>query len=302
MEGTSGAMPSDGGAASTGGAGGAATGGAGGAMPDNGRTARDAGAARDAGGTTRDAAETTSSVNCMAFKITSGDPRSGMGARFTYASTDDGTVFSLQGLLRSPAGNGPFPAVVINHGKGGTPYTYSARIAAQMVTWGLVAMAVQFSHAPADTGLPAGDFGSSMGNVLRAHKARQLLSCLPYVDTTRVAVHGHSMGAFVTAETLGTYPGLFRAASHTAGGVSTGENATRPQTAVRITTPYQLHHGDMDRIVDIQMDRDLAQILSNAKTQHELIVYPGFDHADVSVDTTMLSRVRTWYQAHGLFP
>jgi hypothetical protein len=58
-----------------------------------------------------------------------------------------------------------------------------------MVTWGLVVIGPEYTHALApdgSTGLPAGGDGASAANVSRARKARQLLSCLGYVDMTRV--------------------------------------------------------------------------------------------------------------------
>ena len=65
--------------------------------------------------------------------------------------------------------------------------------------------------------------GASTANIARARQLVELLRGLGYVDMNRIALHGHSMGAFVTAGVLGAYPDLFRAASHTAGG--TGRTA-----------------------------------------------------------------------------
>ena len=33
----------------------------------------------------------------------------------------------------------------------------------------------------------------------------------------------------------------------------------------------------------------------------DLLIYPGASHDDVAQDATMLSRVRAWYAAHGIF-
>src|SRR5262245_45268871 len=116
-----------------------------------------------------------------------------------------------------------------------------------MVGWGMVAIATMYSHTgDNDSGnLPQGGEGTSEGNMLRAIKARDLLGCLP-VDETRLAAHGHSMGAFITAQLVGTLPHEFAAASHTAGGVNEEGAATRPDAAARIVAPYQIHHGSSD--------------------------------------------------------
>ncbi|WP_244238164.1 prolyl oligopeptidase family serine peptidase [Corallococcus terminator] len=240
---------------------------------------------------------------CSRFLV-SGNPASTTGATWTYDSVDEGVHYVLKGVLFKPAtGTGPFPAVVISHGKGGTARGYSANVARTMVGWGLVALGTTYTHAAdAEGTLPAGEEGASEENVLRAHKARDLLSCVGSVDFNRVAAHGHSMGAFVTGQLLGTHPADFRAASHTAGGVSSGPHSTRPDAAGSITTPYQLHHGDADTVVPLAQDQTLNAILAASVTPHELHVYAGFTHTQIPFDATMLSRVRTWYRQHGVLP
>jgi len=179
-------------------------------------------------------ADSTVQANCSAF-VVSGNPRSSNGATWTYRATEQGVQYALEGVLFvPPSGTGPFPAVVVSHGKGGTPRGYSATIARTMVTWGMVAIGTMYTHAPdaEDLGnLPNGPDGASTANVQRANKARDLLTCVGGVNMSRVAAPGHSMGAFVTGQALGTFPTAFRAASHTAGGVSSGPNATKPDAA-----------------------------------------------------------------------
>jgi predicted esterase len=109
------------------------------------------------------------------------------------------------------------------------------------------------------------------------------------------------MGAFLTGQLLGTHPGLFRAASHTAGGTSMGPNATDPLVASQIVTPYQLHHGDDDTVVLLDFDQVLAATLNTRGTDHELHVYEGYDHVEITDDATMFERVRAWYTTYGVF-
>src|SRR5262245_25913925 len=245
-------------------------------------------------------------ASCASF-VVSGNPQSQLGATWTYDSTDDGVRYVLEGVLFAPPGTGPFPAVVVSHGKGGTPSAYSAAISRSFVTWGLVAIGTMYTHAPdaADAGNePQGGDGASEANVLRAHKTRDLLSCLGTVDMTRVAAHGHSMGAFVTGQLLGTYPADFRVASHTAGGVGTGPNATQAAVAAQIATPYLLNHSDADLTVPLVMDQVLADILADSGVQRRLLTVPyqGLSHADMAQNPLMLQRVRSWYTTHGLLP
>ena len=233
-----------------------------------------------------------------------GDPTSQAGAHWDYHSTDDGVEYALGGVLFLPPGSGPFPGVVVSHGFGGSATGYSGNIARTMRGWGMAAIATNYTHAPdsIDAGsLPQGGDGASTANVQRAHKARGLLSCVPAADMTRLAAHGHSMGAFVTGQMLGTWPGDFRAASHSAGGANDGgPNATRTAAATAIRTPYQLHHGDADNVVNVSLDRTLEGILAGSGVPHELIVYPAYTHEQMALDATMLERVREWYRAHGV--
>jgi dienelactone hydrolase len=242
-------------------------------------------------------------VNCAAFAL-SGDVTSNGGAAWSYHSIDAGTEYNLTGVLFAPPGNGLFAAVVVSHGAGGSATGYASSVARTMRDWGMVAIATNYTHAPDSIDsalLPQGGDGASDANVARAHKARDLLSCLASVDMTRLAAHGHSMGAFVTAQLLGTYPGDFLVASHTAGGANdTGPNATRATVAAAIRTPYQLHHGDADSVVNIGLDQTLQGILERAGTANELRVYPGYTHEQMALDTTMFLRVREWYRVHGL--
>lgn len=246
-------------------------------------------------------------VDCPRFVVT-GNPESASGATWTYHSNDLGTQYALEGILFVPPGPGPFPAVVISHGKGGTPYAYAAQVGRVMVGWGLVVIGTMYTHAPdaQDAGnLPDGPDGASDANVARANKARELLSCLGTVDLNYVAAHGHSMGAFLTGQLLGRHYSSFKAASHTAGGVGTGTGAaTTPAAAQQIRTPYQIHHSAADTTVPLVMGQALVDILKGNGVSHAFYVaeYPGYTHAQIANDPAMLARVRAWYQAYGVLP
>jgi dienelactone hydrolase len=235
-----------------------------------------------------------------------GDPESAQGATWTYRGTIGGVAFDLQGILLKPRGAGPFPAVVISHGSGGSAVAYSRGVGVDMVQWGLVCIATNYTHAAGvPLGAPgsAGETGASQPNILRAHAAYELLRQLGYVDMTRVAAHGHSMGGFVTAAVAGAYPADFRALSHTAGGARPdGAPGFAPtDTQVRsIRAPYQMHHGDRDTVVSLALDQRLDSLLQGIGVTRELLVYPGADHDDVARDPVVLGRVRAWYTTHGV--
>jgi len=132
---------------------------------------------------------------------TAGDPESDVGATWTLRGPVDGTVVDLHGVLMKPPGSGPFPAVVISHGYGGSARQFSTGVGRAMRGWGLVVIATDYTHAAGGaTGAPGGanDLGASDANVVRAYATLSVLGRLGYVDVRRIAAHGHSLGAFVT--------------------------------------------------------------------------------------------------------
>lgn len=240
------------------------------------------------------------------FTLT-GDPTSANGATWSYQAVVSGVAFDLQGILFKPAGNGPFPAVIVSHGAGGNANGYSRAVARTMSAWGLVVIATNYTHAggvPIGSPGTSGEPGASAPNVARARQLAELLRGLGYVDMSRIAAHGHSMGAFVTTGLLAAHSDLLRVASHTAGGARpdavAGAAPSESQSAT-IRTPYQLHHGDGDQVVALMLDQRLAGVLLGRGVSHELHIYPGADHDDVSQHATMFDRVRAWYASKGLF-
>jgi dienelactone hydrolase len=255
---------------------------------------------------TEPAAVAATNASVLAHLTVSGSPESPTGATWTYRDTVDGVAYDLAGVLLKPAGAGPFPAVVVSHGYGGNAAGYSRNVGAAISRWGAVVIATNYTHA---SGVPLGapglatDLGASAANVQRARRLVEILRALGYVDMERVAAHGHSMGAFVTLALVSSHPDVFRAASHTAGGVRVdgvvGAAPTEAQgRAVR--TPYQMHHGDQDAVVALAADQRFDALLRETSTVHELDVYPGFDHNDVAFDSGVLDRVRAWYTMHGV--
>lgn len=240
--------------------------------------------------------------------VVSGNPESPAGATWTFRATVDGTKYDLTGVLLKPTGSGPFPAVILSHGADGSASFLASLIGPTMVQWGLVCIATNYTHA---TGVPIGapgdasQPGASQANVLRAHMTYGLLRRLGYVDMSRVALHGHSMGAYVNIATAGAYPTDFRAASTTGGGVRpkliVSGPAPSPAQAQGIRTPFQIHHGELDTVVLLSYDQRFDSLLTVASVEPQLFVYPGEDHLQVRLDPTMLERVHAWYASHGMF-
>jgi len=240
--------------------------------------------------------------------VVTGNAESAGGATWAFRGTVDGVAYDLTGVLFKPAGSGPFPAVVLSHGSDGSAAFLSSLLAPTMVQWGMVCIAVNYTHA---TGVPIGapgtatDIGASQANVLRVHMTHELLRRLGYVDMSRVAHHGHSLGAYLGVAAIAAYPNDFRVASHTGGGVRPtaiviGPAPTVTQAAA-VRIPYQAHHGDADSEVPLAYDQRLDSVLTAVHVDHQLIVYPGADHLAVRSSPTTLARIHDWYQLHGMF-
>ena len=236
----------------------------------------------------------------------SGDPASPDGATWTYRDTVSGITYDLQGILLKPQGSGPFPAVIISHGAAASAEGYGRAIARVMVEWGVVCIATNYTHS---TGVPLGspgtllDAGASSANISRALRLVEILRALGHVDMTRLALHGHSLGAFVTTAAAGTRADLFRAASHTAGGMGPSVIPAVTPSATQVAgvrAPYQMHHGVLDIAVPLYADQLLDSAFDAQGLEHQLIVYPTADHDDVRVNSTILARIRDWYASHGV--
>ena len=240
--------------------------------------------------------------------VVSGDPESARGATWSFRGTVDGTRYDLTGVLLKPPGPGPFPAVILSHGSRGTAANLAGLLGPTMVQWGLVVIAPNYTHSE---GVPIGrpgdarEPGASSANVERAHMTYLLLRQLGYVDMQRVALHGHSMGAWVSAAVASAWPNDFRVASTTGGGVR--PNAIRRGPAPSefqlrgIRIPFQLHHGAEDETLPLAYDERFDAFLASLGVEHELYVYPGRGHLQVRSDPVLLERIHAWYAKHGMF-
>ena len=131
----------------------------------------------------------------------SGDPESSTEATRIYKESTGGVSYDLRGILLKPRGQGPFPAGILSHG-GMQNALAMLPAATEMVTWGLVCIATNYTHAT-DTGAPIGspgterERGATQSNILRARKVLEILSSLGYVDMKRVASHGYNIKSFI---------------------------------------------------------------------------------------------------------
>jgi len=227
------------------------------------------------------------------------------GERWTYQGDD----LSLRGIVLKPEGQGPFPGVLISHGLGGNAEGFGMPKAREMVKWGLVCIACDYSHA----GVPGkkldkqGEgrrtFGASEENLRRASKCLDILAGLPEVDAKKLCAYGHSMGGFVTIGLAAKEPQRLVAAAVSGSGIAPREGFAAPSAAAagKIKTPLVMLHGSLDNTVRPDQSLALQEILERNRVANERHVFEGIQHpVDQQKAPEMFRLMRAWFARHGL--
>ena len=235
-----------------------------------------------------------------------------VGTNFTY--TDAERTFS--GVMLKPPGNGPFPAVIISHGAGGTATGYSLTKAREMSGWGMVCIGPTLTHvAGGETNAP--NMGNCPENLGRALACANVLAGLPFVDTNRVALFGHSMGAFATIGDAAVLGQRIRAATITSGGIipdtaGTSNAAPTVTEASPVQTPFLMFHCDGDPVVPPVRSQLFQQLLNgnsvtNLRTVYSSNSIPNMNnwhniHQDAAINADVLTNTFQWFKARGVLP
>lgn len=153
----------------------------------------------------------------------------------------------LETTVFKPAGNGPFPLVVINHGKaaGNTHFTLRTRFfyaSQEFVKRGYAVMIPMRSGFSKSTGIYIGggcnfeSTGLAQAEDVRA--ALDYVKTLPYVDSQRIVIMGQSHGGLTTLA-FGTvpYPGV-RGLVNFAGGLRNSNCVAWEEVLVRAFEGY----------------------------------------------------------------
>jgi acetyl esterase/lipase len=219
------------------------------------------------------------------------------GERWTYRDGD----FSMEGILLKPEGKGPFPAVLISHGLGGNAQSFGMMKAREIVQWGMVCIAPNYTHT--GQGGDRAQFGASAENIRRASTCLDLLRTLPEVDATRIAAYGHSMGGFVTIGLASAKVDAVKAAAITGSGISPQEGYAAPsaKAAEKIRTPFLMLHGANDNIVRPEQSAALKQVLDENKVPNDRLIADGQGHPiDQTMRDEVFRLVREWFVKQGV--
>jgi dienelactone hydrolase len=212
---------------------------------------------------------------------------------------------TLEGILVKPEGDGPFPGILVSHGLGGNAEGFGLPKARELVKMGFVCIGPNYAHARRDGALVGErkDFGASDENLRRASRCLDLLEGLPYVDRTRLAAYGHSMGGFLTIGLAAKETARVKAAAITAGGIAPVEGVPAPSVAraEKIRAPFLIFHGDADQVVPAERSASLKQVLDRNQVPNERRVYPGVGHGvDREKSTEVFAAMKAWFQKHGV--
>lgn len=234
-----------------------------------------------------------------------------------WSCTADGKP--LGGLMFVPAGKGPFPGIVISHGLGGSAQAMMAARGREMVRWGFVCIATDYTHAAQagpGRGGPRGrgqeiDFshaGARPENIRRALACVEILRQQKDVDPRRIAAYGHSMGAFLTIALLAAAPDKIKAAAITAGGVvppgARGAAAPTTEVAAQVRVPLLILHGSADTTVPPERSELLKQALDRSGVANQRVVFEGIGHRlpDETNAADVYRLMRQWFAKYGVLP
>jgi dienelactone hydrolase len=223
------------------------------------------------------------------------------GNNFSYNAADG----LVTGIFLRPSGEGPFPAVLVSHGKGGSATAFSLQHAQTLVQWGFVCIGPNYTHA--NSGSTPDDEGYSPENSRRARRALEVLAATPGVDAARIAAFSHSMGSFLTLGLAGELPARFRAVAIAAGGTSGTANTALASPATQevqaIRTPLLMFHGTADTTVSPVQSANLQAILQANGVPHQRLLYQGVNHNILDPPIRRedaYAIMRAWFTRHGV--
>jgi dienelactone hydrolase len=224
---------------------------------------------------------------------------------------------TLRGLLWWPAGRGPFPAVLFNHGAGSPDPTKQPAILGPVFARHGYAVLYLFRRGAglsADQGTNSGalmaralaEKGQEARNVLQLQLQEvelgdvlgglAFLNSHPRVDGRRIAIAGHSFGGQLTLLAAEQDTGVRAAVTFAAAANSwanSPELRERLQVAVRrINIPIFLTHAAND--FSVLPGEVLAAELARLKRPHELKIYPAVGDTPAAGHGAVYSDITSW--------
>lgn len=196
-------------------------------------------------------------------------PRSVPAGLVGFDFTLEQATGTTTGVLVIPEAGGPFPGVVVNHGRGGNAQGFGLTNAVRFAEAGYIAIAPTYTHSTLNS-------WNNAENRRRVQAVVDILDSLPEFADGQLAMYGNSMGAFLTIVVAQEYDFL-QAAGITAGGVVARGEPPADRVA-EIDAPFSIHHGTADTTVPVKMARILRKYLGAGETEFEYYEYEGVGH------------------------
>lgn len=188
--------------------------------------------------------------------------------QLSFEYTPEAEKPTIRGFVAWPDGEGPFPAVVVNHGSNGTAQSSMQRFAKVFLDGGYAVLAADLAHARG-------------GNRDPQETRRRLHACLAMLEkdtrvaSGRIAMYGNSYGSFATLAML-SLSDKVKVAAFTGGGLPRREEDKVDLAA--IAAPLLILHGADDSTVPLRSAQGLKDALDAAKKTVEMKVWEGVGH------------------------
>lgn len=243
---------------------------------------------------------------------------------------------AISGIMNVPKGTGPFPVLILNHGFiDPSIYTNGRGLKREqdyLARHGYVVLHSDYrNHADSDDD-PEVDrrfrqaYAEDVINAIKALEAANL----PYVDSTRVGMLGHSMGGGIAWVIAVTQPDLVDAfvqfAPVSADARDNFEKWTKSRPLVaraivkdhgapaenpefwdqvspmtffkNVTVPILIHHGTADESVPLTWSQRSTTQLQELSKDIVLHTYPGEPHEFAAAWSTVMARTTTFFDEH----
>jgi dienelactone hydrolase len=182
--------------------------------------------------------------------------------RFTYKYSDEKEI---KGLLARPSGKGPFPTIVLNHGKGGSAQAIGNSIGSQFIKKGYAYIACDLEPGIKD-------------NIERISMSIRILESLQYVDSKKLSMLGISMGAFATLAAC-CETDKIKAAAVVAGGLRDSGGYDFSSGIQKIGAAVIIIHGADDKIVKPELAQNLKDALDKNGKTSAIKIFDGVGHS-----------------------
>ena len=198
------------------------------------------------------------------------------------SGSKDGAPALIAGELRFPAGDGPFPAVVLVHGSGGVGSNVN-RWAGELNEIGVAAFLLDcFTGRGITSTIPDQSRLGSLAMIYDAYRALEVLAGHPGIDSSRVGLMGFSKGGFVALYASMRRFQAFYAPIGIEFAIYIPFYARCDITFERdedlTDRPIRMHHGEEDDWVPVEPARRYVARLQAAGKDISLTTYPGARH------------------------